>query len=275
MEHKLPTTTLPISAANLVAIVTAAYTSAIAGLATLTGDQLKKARNRLFFGSRIGSKVEGVRDQLSVDQMLRRSIMANGLMLPVFQNLEGHNVYCFKLSCHYAGGGKTTYVRLRELLEKGELFLSNVSIGVDYCEDLDMERMRLQAPKVRNISSNIITVILSADNSVFVEWFCGEPKKTYNATNLHEILDQRGELDMTKVWIHLSLDYNLRTRDKKRRIADYEHRSEPKQHQLAKKHGYADRPLNDTLRTIAVSPVQSEAHAPEVKPVIALVPEVS
>lgn len=231
-----PTVLSNTSAANLVSLITTAYAKACQALDGLTGDQFKRTSNLLFWGGRIGSKVEGVRKQNDVDTMLRRSIMSSGLIAGVQHDAEGNNIYVFRLSPQYQGKGKTTYARIGDVVEKGPMFRALVGVGSDFNEETGDEPVRPQAPEVRSVSSNIITVVLSADNLTFVRWFCGEPKKVYTESNWRELLDADGELDLRKAWMWLDTDFNQRTHEKKRRLNNERYRNERERNETTAPH---------------------------------------
>ena len=205
----------PTSATEQVSIIIPAYKAAVAALEGLPENQFKQQRNRLFWGSRYSARVDGVRDAETAEKLFGRCIM-NGMAGAITQDMQGNHRYCFKLSHQYFGKGKTSYVRIGDLREKHLAFLANVKFGLDYDEASDTEHIRPMAPDVSNINSQVITIIMNADNTKFVEWFCGEPKKIYNSQTILLLLDEKGELIFDNVWVQLGMDYSRRTAEKQK-----------------------------------------------------------
>jgi hypothetical protein len=268
-----PIVAIPVTTASqrVIAIVTA-YNNAVDGLSQLQGAEHIKQRNRLFLGSRRGSRVGGVHDKATVEEMLRHCVM-NGMACSPKKDAHGNNVYCFSLSNHYLGKGRSTYVRLsdlrdRDLKDNSELHVSNIGIGVDYDDVSHTEHLRLQAPKVHNLHSSVVTVVLNPDNSQFVEWYCGEPEKFYGSSNLHEILDSNGRVIIENLWVELNLDYDRRSSERRinreRRNTNKKQEQRPTQHEHKhEKREYKPAPLTSVGAVLAEAQV---VPAPEAVP---------
>ena len=272
------------SPAEQVSAISAAYRTAVAALSTLPEKEQKHARNRLFWGSRISARVDGVRDAASAEKLFGRCIM-NGMFGPVTKDLKGNNRYCFKLNHQYFGKGKTSYVRIGDLADKHRAFLANVRIGIDFDEARDVEHLRHMAPDISNINTQFITIVMNADNTAFVEWFAGEPKKIYTKDNIHEILDEEGQIILEKVWVQLGMDYTRRTFEKKKRREQSEAAEQNSNtterpahhhqhaHQPYAKRPYVAKPLNSVAAVIEAQlehhKVAEAAQTPAPAPVVA------
>jgi hypothetical protein len=249
----------PSTVASLLASIIPAFQAEVAKInaSNLEPNEMRKARNRLFWGSRYGSKVEGIRDQAGVEQLFRR-IIGHGPVRPARKDLEGNNLHCFALTHHYAGKGRTTYVRLSDLHEKNDLFVANVALGVDLDEQTGDDKLKLQAPQVHYLNSNIVTIVMSSDDSTFIDWYCGEPEKLYSIDNFNELVDQNGRLRTENLWIQLGIDFTSRSKEKRRRRheADFQ----PQQKQVGKKHTPV--PLHSITTVLDAALKTQEAETP-------------
>ena len=204
--------------ASLLNSVILAYHTAVANLCNLSGKEYTDADHRLSWGSRKGSKIEGVREPFNVMELFRRIIPnLKGGQRPPRTNSSGNNVYCFNLTHHYAGKGKTTYARVSDVIDKGPVFQAALEFGKDRDETTDSDIIKLQAPNLRYVASNVVTVVMSSDNKTFIEWYCGELKKLYTMENIHEIMNADGSLRFESMWLELGVDYERRAEDKHRK----------------------------------------------------------
>jgi hypothetical protein len=226
--------------------IVAAYKAKVDALSTIQSDSaFKSARNRLFWGSLMGSRIDGIRNPDKVEQMFRRSIMGGHahesfLTQTPYVDGDGNTVHCFPLNHAYAHRGRTTYVRIGSLQEHrpemAELNLSNLGVGMDLDADSDTITLKLQAPEIASVPCNKVTIILGP-NGEFVEWYCGYPKKVWTPASIHEILGGDGDIDVSNLWVTLGINYNMRTYERRQR-ARYVENQERRNNQHPKHPNY-------------------------------------
>ena len=207
----------PAPAQTLTSMILDAYRAAVDHVyATFTGEELYQEKNRLFWGYRQGSKVDGVRDQGTVELLFRR-ITANepATGYPKL-NADGEMVYVFKLTQQYAHKGKSIYGRLYDIVNSHNH--DRVGIGMDFEESVGEPVARLQAPKLPHFESDSVTIIMSGDNTKFIAWCCGEPKQVWTKDNITDLLLPDGTIDIGQLMVRGGLDYDIRTKEMKHRM---------------------------------------------------------
>ena len=201
----------------LISTILTAYRAALANLATLSGDTFIRARNALLWGSLHGSKIYGVRNQKGVEDLLSACIV-NGRKLGAIQEYrDGRQVYVFDLPPRYLGKGFTTYVRIGDLRDEGRESLAGAGFADKYDPDRDITTTTLHAPNIKERPCAIVTVVLSKDGSTFLEWYCGEPHKSWTPETLSRLLLPNGELNFDDVWVELGVNHFALSEQEKRR----------------------------------------------------------
>ncbi len=259
------------SAVALVNTILTSYTAACAAVASFLPNQAaKNNQKRLFWGSRVGSKVINVRDQSSVEQMFRRAIMNGRVPGSITHYPNGDQVFCFKLTNHYFNKGRTTYVRLSDLMDEGSVFLNAVGFGKRYDPSKDIDYLEIQAPKVDSLKCDIITIVLAPDNT-FIEWYCGEPEVFY--TDPARLVTKDGQLNWGAVWVQLGVDYDVQSRELRRRFA--QERQNRRDHP-SKENQHTPKPLSSVGAAMEVAIIaQAQENQPENQPEETTAPAVS
>jgi hypothetical protein len=238
-----------------------AYRTAVAKLTTLTGENLWREKHRLFSGYRRGSKIEGVYDVKTVERLFNRitipgeDIVERPCPIPGYPRVdaEGNQVYCFKLTSEYLGKGHSIYGRVSDFFDIRES--DRIGVGMDYDDQTDTFVPRFQAPKRPDMPSNIVTIIMSGDNTKFIAWFCGEPKTRYTKENIHLLIARNGEIDIGKLWVYCAVDFDAQTHKTKQKIRTPRRRDYPYRPRLQHAPPPAHPPVNPMSAAIlAVQP---------------------
>jgi hypothetical protein len=243
------------------ALVMDAYRAAVATMEAMKDEHEQwQERKRLFNGYRLGSKVEGVRSQTAVELMFDR-IIKEPIPRPYGPRLdhEGNKVYMFDLSQHYHNKGKTVIARLSDIAECGHR--DRLQIGVEQDAQGDKHYV-LQAPHVQNIPCNIVTIIMSSDDTKFIAWFCGEPRKHVTLETLPLFLNlSTNSLDLGEMQVRLNRDFAAETEQARREKRAAKHVPHPQHKPATKPHQHREpRPLT------SVGEALTEAVAEVVKP---------
>ena len=148
-------------------LVLAAFNAAIAEAAAMPdGDAKKEAQKRLAYGSIRRSKVESVRDCLSVQTMIMHLNKALGAV-PIGPD---RLAYRFELPHNYRAFTPTATVEV--LFRKGPLFAKDINIVELRDQATGKTVYRLHSPNTRPIPTNVVTFIM--EGGKLIEWFAGE-----------------------------------------------------------------------------------------------------
>ena len=141
-------------------------------------EEKNNAYKRLCSGSVRRSKVEGVRDQLSVQQM----VMALTKLMNKIPIEDGRVCYRFEVPLQPPDNRNprrpresykafTPFATVAEIHRKGRVFAKNISYAALPGEGDEMV-YKLHAPEIRPVQTNVVTFIMKDDE--LCEWFAGE-----------------------------------------------------------------------------------------------------
>ena len=242
----------PVTAMSLTDRIIAAYRKTVTySLAFLVGDELKRAKDNLFFSYRPGAGVSGVNSPIAVERMFKRiTVPSTNIQfapLPSYPktNAEGHKVYCFQLPPPYKG--KTNYGDLDDILAMHDL--DRVGFGLEYDPEDDEMIIRIQAPEIKEVPCNYVTVILSADETEFIAWFCGKPKKLWDASSIRLLLRADGTLDLGALEVRIDTNYTHISEETRRQNRQWK----PKfiNHNYTPKIKQVETPVNPPINPVA------------------------
>lgn len=208
---------------EMTSTIISAYRAAVCALGPCNTDKYRAGRAELIMGGRVFSRVDEVCDFQDVESLFVKLVVA-GYIKPAAIDRYGNMVHMFRLPDELIGKAHSSFVRISDVVEMGPLYKKHISIGEDWNPITDVTTIRLQAPLIRSLPVNIVTVVLTADNKEFIKWFTGEPRKTYSQSTCFEIIDiSTGEIDHGSDQIELGVDYDALTLRNKQQVAKRNH----------------------------------------------------
>ena len=192
--------------AELLNTILTAFHKKVDSLALLSGEELKETVTGLFCGNRpFGPNVIGVSDQPGVEKLFKRVIGYN--KPSIIKDLNGNNIYTFKLPHPYTEKGRTNCVLVREVAENNRGDREALGVGLDWDAEDGVYHSKIQIPCKGYLKTDVITIMLSPDKLEFIAWFGGEPEKIFTEKNWRELVDKNGRVILDNIPVRVGRDY--------------------------------------------------------------------